>query len=397
MLISSGWGLAGVLGVSFLILWSKMLGDRKQKIHVEKELLAKNKKIKEIEGEKKELEEKLDTVLSSMHEGIVILNQKNHLLFYNDRFIRMFQVSFDETSSSRLLDASKIPEIRRLIYYTRQNQKELTQTVGFELYDTEIQVEVQTIPTQFRGEPATVLLLHDITSLKNSEKARRDFIANASHQLKTPLAVIQGYVETMVEDPQMDEKVRQKFLQQIVMRTQEMTTMIVRLVELSKIETEVNVLEKKRVALRSAVERKLSGFDVLLKQKEIRSELSIDPSLVIHVAPSLLDLVLENLIDNAIKFVPKKGHILVKAYEENEEIVLSVVDSGVGIPKDEWARIFDRFYKSSHTSMHNPTGTGIGLAMVKSAVAQMGGKITVHSEKEKGTEFQLRFEKERAS
>lgn len=373
------------------ILGSKIfaLQERHQKLAREKD-----KALDVLNQELSWQEEKLHTVLQSMNEGIVILGDADRILFFNQQFLDLFGIQLNH-SGVKFLDANRNSEIRKLLFHTRHGQ--VKKILDFCIQDRDLIFEVKALPIQFKGRPSRAILLRDLTAPVQSERSKREFIANASHQLKTPIAVIQSYVETMLRDSSIDGEQREKFLSKIYERSKDMTEMIVRLVELSKIEAGQKPMDSSRINLSLFMEQKLKSFEVLFAQKNIRLESNLAKDVFLETSAALLEMILDNLIENSVKFMPEGGSISCNLRDDQHRVLIECKDSGIGIPSEDLHHIFERFFKSRHAEKWNKGGTGIGLAMVKTAVDQMGGSIEVQSQLGKGTQFALRFEKAKAS
>jgi two-component system phosphate regulon sensor histidine kinase PhoR len=233
----------------------------------------------------------------------------------------------------------------------------------------------------------SVTVLHDLTPLRHLENVRRDFVANVSHELRTPVASIRAMAETLLSGASQDPELGPRFLTRIVQHTERLTFLLDDLLELARIESGQRELRKKpldvREALAQAVEKLEPRSDA--KHQLVRCEVS--PELAVAADPEGLQQVLVNLLDNAIKYTPEEGTIQVSAQRENGLVKISVADTGIGIPRRDLRRIFERFYRVDKARSRELGGTGLGLSIVKHIVEAHGGWVAVESELGRGSCF----------
>jgi two-component system phosphate regulon sensor histidine kinase PhoR len=237
---------------------------------------------------------------------------------------------------------------------------------------------------------AAVLVFHDITELKRLERVRKDFVANVSHELKTPLTSITGYVEALIDGAKDDPQKCAQFLGVIQRHTESLNAMLSDLLQLSTIESGVYRWKRDAVAVADLVER---AARVLRPVAERRSQtLTIAPcdaSLRIWGDLDRLTEALVNLLDNAVKYTPEGGTITVEAAARDDGAEIVVTDTGIGIPPKELSRIFERFYRVDRARSREPGGTGLGLSIVKHIIEAHGGRIVVDSTVGSGSKFSL--------
>jgi signal transduction histidine kinase len=216
---------------------------------------------------------------------------------------------------------------------------------------------------------------------------KSDFISSVSHELRTPLTSIKAYAETMLDDPNMEQKTRQEFLQIINEESDRLTNLINGILDISKIEAGTIEIIRKPVNVSSLAKRAAESLEYVAGKKKIRLQTDIAQHL-----PELLGdenkifSMITNLINNAIKFTPENGNVSVSAQLVNNELVVKVSDTGMGIPKNDMTKIFGRFYRVNRPGKQIQ-GTGLGLAIVKEIVMKHDGRIDVESEIEKGSTF----------
>lgn len=224
--------------------------------------------------------------------------------------------------------------------------------------------------------------------LSKSEILRGDFIANVSHEMKTPLAVIRNYAAALADEK--DEAVRREYAETLVSESRRLDKLVTNVLRLSKLENQEIFPEKKKVQLGEEVRKCLLDFLGALEQKEIELVCNID-DMEIYSDADFLNVIWSNLISNAVKFTPAGGKIVVSLKEREGFAVLKVRDTGCGMNAETGARIFDKFYQGDRS--HAVEGNGLGLALVKKTIDILGGEIAVESELGKGSEFTVKIAK----
>jgi two-component system phosphate regulon sensor histidine kinase PhoR len=240
-----------------------------------------------------------------------------------------------------------------------------------------------------------LLVFHDITELKKLEQMRKDFVANVSHELKTPITSIKGFSETLLDGAMHDQKAQEAFLSIILKESNRLQSLIQDLLDLSKIEqhgfklvvTELNVYEQISDVL-TMLKGKMDEKNILLDFNNSNSSLTIEGD------PDRLKQVFINIINNAINYTPSGGNISITILNQQRHVAVLVKDTGIGIEKDEIPRIFERFYRVDKARTRNSGGTGLGLAIVKHIIEAHKGTIEVNSEVGKGTVFTIKLLKQ---
>ena len=233
-----------------------------------------------------------------------------------------------------------------------------------------------------------VLVFHDITGIKKLERVRQDFVANVSHELKTPLTSIKGYAEALIDGAKNDEVTLSNFLETIKFNAERMNKLITDLLELAKIESSDYQIAKTQVSLKSVVDECISVFKEEFEKKKLSIDVNIQNGAEsVSVDRNKIELVLNNLIDNAIKYTPESGKVSVNAKPSGNFIEISVRDTGIGITSNEIDRIFERFYRVDKARSRELGGTGLGLSIVKHIVEAHCGRVWVESELNKGSIF----------
>ncbi len=358
---------------------------------------AKRKILKELEDKVRKIEEsenKLNSIMEHMNEAVVAIHSDFRIAFYNRSFLEIFSPDYPVNEKSFFTDVVRsvpLSELVRNVFFTRKTQKKIMEIATPYVRRTH---EVEAVQIPLKNETLVALVFYDLTEIKESEKMKRDFITNASHQLKTPLTAIQGYAETLIDDPKMDLGIRQEFLSKIKSKSIEVSDLVVKLLKLSKLESNAEKIQPALLDVVKTIQDLEKKFEGNLKKHQIQlihEFQSEEISLLTDVA--LFQLVLDNLLENAIKYSKQGGKVFIKVVEVDGNIQLSIRDEGIGIPKQDQSRIFERFFRSSNAENHAHDGIGIGMALVKSALERMEGSIQIISDQNEGTEIVLSFPK----
>ncbi|MDD5255578.1 MAG: ATP-binding protein, partial [Candidatus Omnitrophica bacterium] len=230
-------------------------------------------------------------------------------------------------------------------------------------------------------------VIHDITEIKKLEAMRRDFVANVSHELKTPLTSVKGFVETLLEGALSDKENSRHFLEIIREHTNRLDNLINDLLNLSYLESNTVELRKSGLMIRDLAEEVLSGFGSQLKKKPLKAKNEIPAGLIVSADKENLEQVLTNLIDNAIKFNRPQGSLVIRADDLGIAVKIAVEDTGSGIPAKDLPRIFERFYRVDKARSRELGGTGLGLSIVKHIVELHGGSVGAESTEGLGSKF----------
>ncbi len=233
-----------------------------------------------------------------------------------------------------------------------------------------------------------VIVLHDITELRKLERVRRDFVANVSHEFKTPLTAIQGFAETLLGGAIDDPQNRLRFLEIILEHSRRLARLTDDLLKLSKMDADKLELEIRRLSVAQFVESCIETTQRTAAEKDLRVSVNLQQPLPdIAADRRRLAEVLQNLLDNAMQYTPAGGQIMVGASANGAEVTITVSDTGIGIPKADQSRIFERFYRVDVARSREVGGTGLGLSISKHLVEAHGGRIWVESEVGQGSQF----------
>lgn len=219
--------------------------------------------------------------------------------------------------------------------------------------------------------------------LSKNEVLKSDFISNVSHEIKTPLAVIQNYA-TALQNDKLDAATREEYSKVLVQTSERLTALVMNVLKLNKLENQTICQEMQQVKLEEVLAQTIFSFEDAIETKGIQLDCDVDEVTVVS-SPAYLEIIFNNLLSNAVKFTPQGGNIHVSLKSVSGKVIIKVADSGVGMSAETGKRIFDKFYQGD--TSHAKEGNGLGLALVKKVIDVLGGKISVESELGKGTTF----------
>jgi len=353
--------------------------------------LELRKKIDEISEER----DYLQTILKGMMEGVLVVDGRGRILMVNSALRHLLSLPpnvEDRTPLEIIRNAELEGAIRQVIQDGRSTTFELTlPSPGgktFEVNVVGILPSPEGLVKEDKGCRGVIAVFHDITRLKELEKIRQDFVANVSHELRTPLTTIKGYAETLLEGA-LKEEVASQFVQVIKRHSDRLEKIVEDLLILSKIESKEFQLKMESLSVSDLI-GDVSDFikEPLNKKKISVSVGELPPTLLVFGDRQYLEQVLINLLDNAIKYGHEGGKTTISAIEKDQkEVVISIRDDGIGIPKEELPRIFERFYRVDKGRSQELGGTGLGLSIVKHIVQAHGGRIWAESQFGEGSTF----------
>jgi two-component system phosphate regulon sensor histidine kinase PhoR len=246
-------------------------------------------------------------------------------------------------------------------------------------------VVARVAPVRAAGRGA-VMVLHDITDLRRADQIRRDFVANVSHELRTPLTAIKGYAEALLDDPD-DAEARDRFLEIIHRHASRMERLVKDLLRLARLDAGQETVERAPCDVEALVSSVVADFDAIVAEKRLQVKPAVEADArTIEADPAKLHDVLRNLVENAVHYTPEDGRIDIASRANGDRFVLSVADTGPGIPPGDLTRIFERFYRVDK-SRARPGGTGLGLAIVKHLVQVMEGEVSAENRLHGGAVF----------
>ncbi|HEU4938808.1 MAG TPA: ATP-binding protein [Vicinamibacterales bacterium] len=321
---------------------------------------------------------RMEAILDGMSEGVLVVTPQGRLQFVNNAARRMLKVE-DAPEGHHYLEIARHPdiagEINAALHGLSGDGRELT--LGGDRTTTFIARGAPVASVAGRG---AVLVLHDITELRKADRIRRDFVANVSHELRTPLTAVRGYVEALL-DGVSDASDTRRFLETIARHTFRMERLVRDLLRLARLDAGQEPLDRAECAIDSLFHAVVSDVSSELEARSQRVVERVDPdATVVSGDPAKLHDALRNLLHNATSYAPERSEIVLTSSRKDNRIVLTVADSGPGIPEADLPRVFERFYrvdKARSRSTRDPGGTGLGLAIVKHLVGLHGGKVAV--------------------
>ncbi|HMB08693.1 MAG TPA: ATP-binding protein [Isosphaeraceae bacterium] len=338
--------------------------------------------------------QQLRAVLSGMAEGVIAIDARRRLLFANASADRLF--GLDGASVGRLVpELIRSPQVQEAIEATLADpepyQGEITLASREVLLRAHARVlAVHGTPLPGSPPPGAVLVFHDVTELRRLERMRQDFVANVSHELKTPLASIKAYTETLLDWALHDEDVNVRFLHRIEEQADRLNQLILDLLSLARLESGPEVYEHGPLALAAVIASCVDSHRGRCDSKDLALDLDLGPlddQTLVRADEEAIRQILDNLIDNAIKYTPEGGTVRVTCRVDGDAIAVEVADSGIGIPRDDLPRVFERFYRVDKARSRELGGTGLGLSIVKHLVQSIGGQIAVSSRVGAGSQF----------
>jgi two-component system, OmpR family, phosphate regulon sensor histidine kinase PhoR len=331
----------------------------------------------------------LVSLLMSMMDGLVICDEHGYIQLTNNAFRRTFRLSNQPHFDQLPLELREWLKPRLTLSHQR------TDELYFEDYGIPrtFLVQIKPLDKGLDGLFGVLLVFHDVSAIRQTERMRRDFVANVSHELRTPLSAIKGYAETLLDGTlQEDPDVAQEFVTVIFKHANRLSTLVEDLLDLSKLETEDFQPELEPIALQPIVERVIGlAFDnAAAKQIRVRQLIPANFPLVLGNMNNL-EQVFTNLVDNAIKYTPELGQVNVSAEvitkAGKQWALVTVKDTGIGIEPKHIPRLFERFYRVDKARSRDMGGTGLGLSIVKHIILYHGGEIWVDSQPNEGSAF----------
>jgi two-component system phosphate regulon sensor histidine kinase PhoR len=328
---------------------------------------------------------RLTTILENMADGVVITNERGIVEMINSAAGRILDVSPQQSIGQSFSAIARHHHLIDLWHLSRERGEEQIEALETNLpHGRFLQVIITPLPD--RLAPGYLVILQNLTRIRRLETIRRDFISNISHELRTPLASLRAIAETLQDGAIDDPPVARRFLRHIASEVNAMSQLINELLELSRIESGKVPLEKHPTPVSELI---IPPTERLLPQAE-RSGLTVDISIpedlpLVYVDAERIQLVITNLVHNALKFTPVGGNVTVRGALRDDGVHITVEDTGIGIPQEEQSRIFERFYKADRA--RSGRGTGLGLAIAKHIIQAHGGRIWVESEPNVGSAF----------
>ena len=335
---------------------------------------------------------RLNSILSYMTDGVLATNRRGQIIMINDMAKRQLGVERDEALNQNILELLRIDdeyELRDLITQSPELMID-SQDVNGEYISLRVRFALVRRESGFIS--GLVAVLHDTTEQEKEERERRLFVSNVSHELRTPLTSVKSYLEALDEGA-LSEPVAPDFIKVSLDETNRMMRMVTDLLHLSRIDNATSNLDVELINFTAFITFILNRFDKIKSQDEnLKYELIRDypiTSVWIEIDTDKMTQVIDNILNNAIKYSPDGGKITVSMKTTDDQMILSISDQGLGIPKQDLPKIFDRFYRVDRARSRAQGGTGLGLAIAKEIIKQHNGFIWAKSEYGKGSTFTI--------
>jgi two-component system phosphate regulon sensor histidine kinase PhoR len=331
--------------------------------------------------------QQLELILQAMGQGVMVLDREGRITLTNSSLLKVLGTDRDLARRTPL-EVFRRPELENAVRAVLAGEP--VQTLEITTGSNHVlQAGVSPVTNAAGAVDSAVVVFHDLTEIRRLERMRRDFVANVSHEFKTPLTSIRGYTETLLSGAKDDPSIAVDFLNTIQRNAQHLEMLVSDLLKLARLESEVPS-DRDVIDLKPMIEDVIASRRSAIHEREVKVVLEC-PETQIHADRSRLYTALANLIDNAIHYNKPGGEVRINAEIEDGYLFLAVVDTGQGIPSEELPRIFERFYRVDKSRGRDSGGTGLGLSIVKHAIESQGGTITVTSRLGTGSAFTIRL------
>ncbi|SFB17243.1 MULTISPECIES: two-component system histidine kinase PnpS [unclassified Bacillus (in: firmicutes)] len=355
-------------------------------------ILARN--LQEMVKAQEMQQDRLSTLIENMGSGLILIDSRGYINLINRGYINIFKVYSSDYLYQLYYDVIEHKEVTEIIEEIFMTEQKVSKQLHLPISIERRYFDVYGVPIIGNNNvwKGVLLVFHDITELKKLEQMRKDFVANVSHELNTPITSIKGFSETLLDGAMEDRGTLEAFLSIILKESDRLQSLVQDLLDLSKIEQQGFELNIVKVDLIPTVNHVMAILGGKAVEKQIKLELHAEEEHVyIEGDVHRLKQILINLINNAISYTLPDGVVSVSIMRKGKKVRISVKDSGIGIEKTEISRIFERFYRIDRARARNSGGTGLGLAIVKHLVEAHKGNISVKSEVGKGSEFLIEF------
>jgi len=333
-----------------------------------------------------EEKEKLSSILANMSDGVVAADEHGVVMITNRRAKEMLREEACE--GCRLTDLFGMDETQMANLMSGRDSTAVIQHLnqGGDV-DEMMRVTLSPIHRRDKGISGTIAVLQDVTEQERLEQSRREFVANVSHELRTPLTTIKSYAEALDDGALSEPELGQRFVGVIRNETERMIRLVTDLLHLSRLDSNQARLRRLATSVPDMLEEVADRFSFQMRKKQIRAAIRVEDGIKsVWLDRDQIDQVLDNLVSNAIKYTLDGGRIEIAAHKpDSTSIAISVKDTGIGIPRKDLSRIFDRFYRVDKARSRNMGGTGLGLSIAREIVKAHGGTVTLDSELNEGT------------
>jgi len=335
---------------------------------------------------------KLMTAFTSMNEGVLIINAQSIIEFVSPVLNNMLSIQYGDVNGMTPMEAFRSVDLQKAFLEFKETRINVSSEITLgNIEPVILNVSISAV----HGHPEeekTMIVFHDVTRLKKLEKIRMDFVANVTHEIRTPLTAIIGYLETIKAGAINNINETKKFIDIILKQAERLNRLVEDLLTISNIELDEIILNFERVSLNTVITNVIS----LVEAKAWLKKITIHNNLRENLPPVRADKdklvqIFVNILDNAVKFTPESGEVIIAADEADAYSVVSIIDTGIGVPRDEIQRLGERFYRVDKTRSRDLGGTGLGLSIVKHLMIAHGGRMEIESQLGRGTKVSLFF------
>ena len=335
---------------------------------------------------------RLSSIFAGMVEGVVDVDEDQKIVHINHVAAELLGLSINGSIGKSLWEEVRVTEIITALEQTLETQKVVNTQMRRPSNEDDQVVNIYAAALQNeQGDSiGAVIVLNNISKLDQLERIRRDFVANASHELKTPITAIRGLTETILDDDKMPADIRQDFMEKVHAQSIRLSSLVTDLMTISRLESDHQEKSVNAFDLGELVRRSMANCTALCQKKQLQTELSLpDSAMIINGDAQAISQLVDNLIDNAIKYTENGGTVSVKLEKKNNTAKFTVEDSGIGINPQDQQRIFERFYRVDKARSRELGGTGLGLSIVKNIAEEHDGNVTVASKPGVGSTFTI--------
>jgi len=325
------------------------------------------------------------SLLASLPVGVINVNRRHVIDVFNATAADLLGIQQPKipVAESLVIKQFTLSELMTQTFNTQHNQQSI---LNLQINGEVKQYEASTLYHQNDLKHAEVMIIiFDLTSVLQVERMQSDFLANASHELKTPLTAITGFVETLQGPAGEDPNTRKQFLQIVADESERLSSLVIDILPLSRVKQKNDVVDTKLI-IKNLVDEQWQHMSAMAATKDITFKNNVSQDFVVHGLKNDLETILQNLIINAVKYNRQDGEVSVTVYKDHQHWQINIKDSGIGIPKNQQSRIFERFYRGDESRQRTiASGTGLGLAIVNEIVSKHNGEVKVNSQVGVGT------------
>jgi two-component system phosphate regulon sensor histidine kinase PhoR len=329
----------------------------------------------------------LETILARTDDGLIVVDKEARIRMVNPAAERFLGTTSDQIQGKTVIEGTLNHDLSELAARVLRTgapaslQVELSSPA-----DAQLNVYVASLERP-GGDLGAVIVMHDLSETRRIDSIRRDFVANVSHEFRTPLAAIRVMAETIAVRGKRDPEAATHFAEKIMNETDRLTALSEDLLDLAKIEAGLSITRQERFLLSEIVDRIVAEYTPVGERKGVTIGSLVTPDIAVHADKDAVYQILMNLVDNAVKYTQSGGTIHVTAEPAGDRVLIKVSDSGIGIPVEDLTRIFERFYRVDKARSRESGGTGLGLSIVKHLVEEHGGRVLAESGPGAGSTF----------